>query len=30
MEGGIFRQGRATEIARFSDDTEVIELEKIK
>jgi len=30
MEGGIFRQGRATKFARFSDDTEVIEIEKIK
>ena len=30
MEGGIFRQGRATELARFSDTTEVIEIEKIK
>ena len=30
MEGGIFRQGRATKIARFSKDTEVIEIEKIK
>jgi len=30
MEGGIFRQGRATKFARFSDTTEVIEIEKIK
>ncbi len=30
MVGGIFRQGRATELARFSDNTEVIEIEKIK
>jgi hypothetical protein len=30
MEGGIFRQGRATKFARFSNDTEVIEIEKIK
>ena len=30
MEGGIFRQGRATNLARFSDTTEVIEIEKIK
>ena len=30
MEGGIFRQGRATKIARFGKDTEVIEIEKIK
>jgi len=30
MVGGIFRQGRATDFARFSKDTEVIEIEKIK
>jgi len=30
MVGGIFRQGRATNFARFSKDTEVIEIEKIK
>lgn len=30
MEGGIFRQGRATKLARFSDTTEIIEIEKIK
>ena len=30
MEGGIFRKGRATKFARFSDTTEVIEIEKIK
>ena len=30
MIGGIFRQGRATGLARFSDKTEVIEIEKIK
>jgi len=30
MTGGIFRQGRATKLARFSDSTEVIEIEKIK
>ena len=30
MEGGIFRQGRATKLARFGDTTEVIEIEKIK
>jgi hypothetical protein len=30
MEGGIFRQGRATKFATFSDTTEVIEIEKIK
>jgi hypothetical protein len=29
MKGGIFRQGRATKFATFSDDTEVIEIEKI-
>ena len=29
MEGGIFRQGRATKFAMFSDSTEVIEIEKI-
>ena len=30
MEGGIFRQGKATKFARFGDNTEVIEIEKIK
>lgn len=30
MIGGIFRQGRATPLARFNDKTEVIEIEKIK
>lgn len=30
MEGGIFRQGRATKNARFGKDTEVIEIQKIK
>ena len=30
MVGGIFRQGRATKLARFGDNTEVIEIEKIK
>ncbi len=30
MNGGIFRQGRATPLARFSDNTEIIEIEKIK
>jgi len=30
MVGGIFRKGRATDFARFSKDTEVIEIEKIK
>jgi len=30
MVGGIFRQGRATPLARFADNTEVIEIEKIK
>lgn len=30
MKGGIFRKGRATELASFSKDTEVIEIEKIK
>ena len=30
MVGGIFRQGRATPLARFGDKTEVIEIEKIK
>jgi hypothetical protein len=30
MIGGIFRQGRATKLARFGDKTEVIEIEKIK
>lgn len=30
MIGGIFRQGRATPLARFGDKTEVIEIEKIK
>lgn len=29
MKGGIFRQGRATKFAEFSDTTEVIEVEKI-
>jgi hypothetical protein len=29
MKGGIFRQGRATKFASFSDDTEIIEIEKI-
>jgi len=29
MEGGIFRQGRATKFAHFSDSTEIIEIEKI-
>ena len=29
MEGGIFRQGRATKFAMFSDSTEIIEVEKI-
>lgn len=29
MKGGIFRQGRATKFAVFSDSTEVIEVEKI-
>jgi hypothetical protein len=30
MKGGIFRKGRATKLATFSDDTEIIEIEKIK
>ena len=30
MEGGIFRQGRATKMARFGKDTEIIEIQKIK
>ena len=30
MVGGIFRQGRATPLARFADNTEVIEIEKSK
>jgi hypothetical protein len=30
MSGGIFREGRATELAKFSKETEVIEIEKIK
>ena len=30
MEGGIFRQGKATKFAKFGNDTEVIEIEKIK
>ena len=30
MIGGIFRQGRATPLAKFGDKTEVIEIEKIK
>ena len=30
MVGGIFRQGRATKLARFGDNTEAIEIEKIK
>lgn len=29
MNGGIFRQGRSTKFAKFSDKTEVIEIEKI-
>jgi hypothetical protein len=29
MEGGIFRKGRATKLSRFSDNTEIIEMEKI-
>lgn len=29
MKGGIFRKGRATKFAKFSSDTEVIEIEKI-
>lgn len=29
MKGGIFRKGRATKFATFSDNTEVIEIEKI-
>ena len=29
MKGGIFRKGRATKLAKFSKDTEVIEIEKI-
>jgi hypothetical protein len=29
MKGGIFKQGRATKFATFSDSTEVIEIEKI-
>jgi len=28
MEGGIFRKGRATDMAKF-EDTEIIEIEKI-
>lgn len=30
MEGGIFREGKVTQVTRFSDTTEVIEMEKIK
>jgi hypothetical protein len=29
MKGGIFRQGRSTKFATFSDDTEIVEIEKI-
>jgi hypothetical protein len=29
MKGGIFKQGRATKFATFSDSTEVVEIEKI-
>jgi hypothetical protein len=29
MKGGIFRKGRATKLAKFSDNTEIIEIEKI-
>jgi hypothetical protein len=28
MKGGIFRQGRSTKFATFSDDTEIVEIEK--
>ena len=30
MEGGIFRQGKSTKMAKFSNDTEIIEMEKIE
>lgn len=30
MNGGIFKEGRATKLATFSDDTEIIKVEKIK
>lgn len=30
MTGGVFREGRATKFATFSDETEIIQIEKIK
>lgn len=30
MNGGVFREGRATKFASFSDETEIVQIEKIK